>query len=451
MNIVGATIAFGVLLGAAFASSAPPASPAPPAVPASPAYPALAAQMTFEQATHDLTSKDAGTRLRAAQMLKAAAYPEAAVPLAALVTDAVDEVQLEAIAAELNIFLAEKIVPRKRLGLVIEVRNAIAAAAAFAAGPLALGPEPVPVQVLTALRAAARDDNPRVALEALYAFGTLAAEPSGNARRDLLLASGPDLASMLGAPDPVVRFTAVRVLGRVFERRRGDPPVDSLVGDAVITGLNDADRTIRTAAMQTLGAMRYERAVQGLTDMFQRFGKGELAEASLDAIAHIGRPYSSPLLSSQLTNKSAAIRGIAMEGLGRTGDRLKAGEIDAALKNEHSDAVRLAGGFAAVLLTGAPITPIGDALTNAKLHDQARGYLVELAPGRTAMLARYLQDPDPQVRTDAADIFALAGDPAALPLLEPLARDASPQVAGAAARAIARLRRAPGKPISDAS
>jgi HEAT repeat protein len=445
ISITGAAILCCVL----FSSAAYPAAPAPPAYPALPAPPARESQVTFEEAARDLTSADSGTRLRAVRMLEEAAYPEAAVPLAPLVTDAVDEVQLQAIAAELNIFLAEKIVPRKRLGLVIEVRNPIAAAAAFSAGPLALGSLPVPAEVLTALRAGARDENPRVALEALYAFGTLAVEPIGSARRELLRASGPDLASMLGAQDPALRFTAVRVLGRVFEHRPDDPPVDQLVGDAVITTLNDADRTVRVASMQTLGAMRYERAVQGLTDLFQHFGKGELAEASLDAIAHIGHPSSSPLLSSQLTNKSAAIRGIAMEGLGRTGDRIKAVEIDAALKNERSEAVKLAGSFAAVLLARAPIAPIGDALTNARLHDQARAYLLELARGRTTMFTRYAQDPDEQVRIDVADILGLSGDPAALPMLDPLARDANPQVAGAAARAIARLRRAQGKPVSD--
>jgi HEAT repeat protein len=412
-----------------------------PALPAQPASPALVTQVTFEQASHDLTSENSSTRLRAAQMLKAAAYPEAAVPLAALVTDADDNVQLEAIAAELNIFLAEKIVPRKRLGLVIEVRNPIAAAAAFAAGPLAVGPRPVPFEVLTALRAGARDDNPRVALESLYAYGTLAIEPAGNARHELLRTSGPDLASMVGAQDPALRFAAVRVLGRVFERHRDDAPVDRLVGDAVITALNDADRTVRTAAMQTLGAMRYERAVQGLTDLFQHFGKGELAEAALDAIAHIGHAYSSPLLSSQLTSRSATIRGIAMEGLGRTGDRTKAIEIDAALKSERNEAVQLAGSFAAVLLTGAPIAPIGDVLANARLREQARAYLIELAPGRTTLFTRYAQDPDQQVRVDVADILGLAGDPAALPMLDRLAEDAHPQVASAAARAIAWLKR----------
>src|SRR5882762_9523426 len=166
-----------------------PALPAPPGhlSPMLAGPLAAASQVSFEQATRDLGSSDAGARMRAVQLLKGAAYPEAAVPLAKLVTDPEDEIQLEAIAAELNIFLAEKIVPRKRLGFVIEVRNKISADAAFSAGPASLGPRPVPLDVLTALRAAARDNNPRVALEALYAFGVLAPEPSGGARRELLL------------------------------------------------------------------------------------------------------------------------------------------------------------------------------------------------------------------------------------------------------------------------
>src|SRR5262245_17433207 len=73
-------------------------------------------QVTFEQSLQDLASSDAGRRLRTVQMLKDAAYPEAAIPLAKLVGDPEDAIQLEAIAAELNIFLANKIVTKKRVG-----------------------------------------------------------------------------------------------------------------------------------------------------------------------------------------------------------------------------------------------------------------------------------------------------------------------------------------------
>src|SRR5262245_14546939 len=176
---------------------------------------AAAGQTGFEQMTRDLGSRDANVRLHAVQILKDAAYPEAAVPLARALTDAQDEIQLEAIAAELNIFLAEKVVARRRVGLLVEVRGRIAADQAFSAGPLALGLRPVPPEVLAALRAASRDDNPRVALEAVYAFGVLAPAASGRERRSLLSSSAPDLAAMLGVPDPEFRFAAIRVIGRV--------------------------------------------------------------------------------------------------------------------------------------------------------------------------------------------------------------------------------------------
>src|SRR5947208_15089061 len=92
---------------------APPASPAYPAPPASPAYPASpalpSAQIPFDQAVADLANPDASIRLRTARMLTDAAYPEAAVPLAKAIGDPQDDVQFQAIAAELNIFLVDKI------------------------------------------------------------------------------------------------------------------------------------------------------------------------------------------------------------------------------------------------------------------------------------------------------------------------------------------------------
>jgi HEAT repeat protein len=401
---------------------------------------AAASQASFEQTTRDLASPDANVRMRAVQLLKEAAYPEAAVPLAKLVTDPEDAVQLEAIAAELNIFLAEKIVPRKRIGLVIEVRSQIAADAAFSRGPSAVGPRSVPMDVLTALRAASRDTTPRVALEALYAFGTLAPQSGGAERRELLRASGPDLAAMLGAPDQGVRFAAIRVLGRLFEKRPQDDPIETTVGDAVITALNEEDRPMREVAIQTLGAMRYERAVQALTDLYQYFRRGDLAGTTLDALARIGHPSSVPLFTAALTGKDSAFKAIAIEGLARTRDATNLAAIEAALAGERGDSVLLAGTFAAVLLSHAPIDPLIEALSQPRAHDRVREYLIEIAPGRTSDFARQLQDPDARLRGQVVDILGLSGDRAALPLVEPLMNDQNPVVALAAERAVARLR-----------
>jgi HEAT repeat protein len=398
-----------------------------------------AAQVPFEQVAADLSSADSAVRLRAARLLKDAAYPEAAVPLARLVTDPVDEVKIEAIAAELNIFLAEKIVTHRRIGLVIEVRNKVAADAAFSQGPLAIGPRPVPDEVLTALGAAARATNPRVAVEALYAFGTLAVEPGGTRRRELLRKIGPELISMVGVVNPALRYAAVRVIGRVFEKRAHDDPVDEMVGDAIVATLNDSDRNIGGAAMQALGAMWYERAVSALTEQFRFFGRGALAEEALKAIARIAHASSADLLATELASKNPAMKAIAVEGLARIGDRSRLGSIESALASETNDNVLLAGTFASILLSDSQIDPLSEALRRPRLADQARHYLIEVAPGRTAAFRRHAQDPDVQIRSGIADVLGLAGDVAALPIVEAMVRDRDPQVAFAAQRAVARL------------
>ena len=428
------------------------ALPGPPDLPALPGRPGLAvlsaAQIPFEQAAADLVSADPATRLRAVQTLRRAAYPEAAVPLAALVTDAQDDIQLEAIAAELNIFLAERVVTRKRIALVVEVRNAVHAEPAFTAGPNALGPRPVPTEVLTALRTAMRDENPRVALEALYAFGVLAVEPGGNARRDLLRASGPDVAAFIGSSDAALRYAAVRVLGRVFAKRAQDEPIESTVGDAAITALNDNERAVKAAAMHALGAMRYDRGVQALSDLFAYYGKGDAADAALDALAHIGHSTSVPLFTAQLSGKTPSLRGIAMEGLARAGAVSQIAAIQAVLDKERNPNVALAAAFALVMLGSAPTDRVADWLSKPKLREQAKPYLIEIAPGRTTMFAHQLLDSDPQIRLDIVDVLGLAGDPAAIASVEPLMTDRDPQVARAAERAVARLRQVAAKPVS---
>ena len=56
----------------------------------------------------------ARVRLRAVQDLTRAAPPEAAIPLVRALADKDDDIQFQAIAGELNIFLAEPVIPRKK-------------------------------------------------------------------------------------------------------------------------------------------------------------------------------------------------------------------------------------------------------------------------------------------------------------------------------------------------
>src|SRR6202011_3331494 len=121
--------------------------------------------------------------------------------------------------------------------------------------------------------------------------------------------------------------------------------------DAVISALNDNDRVIRATAMQSLGAMRYERGVESLTGLYQYFGKSDLAEAALDALAHIAHPASAGLFSSLLTSKNITFKAVPIEGLARLGDQSKLAEIQAAVGAEPIECMQLAGQFAAVRLS----------------------------------------------------------------------------------------------------
>jgi HEAT repeat protein len=202
--------------------------------------------------------------------------------------------------------------------------------------------------------------------------------------------------------------------------------------------------------MQALGAMRYPRAVEALTGLFNYFGKGDLAEASLDALARIAHPTSAPLFLSVLAGKNSAMKGIAIEGLARLGDKSRLAEIQTALGGERggrNEGLTLAGQFATVRLNEAPIDQIAEALNHPGLHDQARQYLIEIAPGRSSAFSRYAQDPDAHMRADVADILGCGGDAAALPIVEPMMNDTDPRVAMAAQRAVGRLRagRAPSQ------
>src|SRR4051812_21696634 len=147
------------------------------------------AQVPFDQAIGGLSSPDVKVRLHSATLLKESAYVESAIPLAKLLSDRDNDVQLEAIAAEMAIFTAGKAAPR-RIGIItIEDRTRLAAQTVFDGGALMLGTAPVPPAILLTLRLATRDDSPKVSLEALYAFGALGSQFTGKQRRDLLQGS----------------------------------------------------------------------------------------------------------------------------------------------------------------------------------------------------------------------------------------------------------------------
>src|SRR5215467_1671204 len=72
-------------------------------------------QLRFDDVVRNLRNPDPKAREAAIRLLRDAKYPEAIVPMAALVLDPIDDIQLQAIDAELSFFLPDQDVKSKKM------------------------------------------------------------------------------------------------------------------------------------------------------------------------------------------------------------------------------------------------------------------------------------------------------------------------------------------------
>ena len=392
------------------------------------AVPASAQQLRFDDVVRNLRNPDPKTREAAIRLLRDAKYPEAITPMAALVLDPLDDIQLEAIDAELSFFLPDQDVKSKKMiGHVIEQRKSAVALAAFDLGPLVIWPRSAPSELVTSLLQAADDENAKVRLEAIYALGIVAMPPLTTLDKD----QTQRLIKALDHFDPAVRAGAARVIARL-------KVTDA--GDALIKAVNDSQPDVRYSAMRALGAIHDTRAVQALTEQFAFYRKGEGAWAALDALARIGSSASVPLFKERLQDKDPYIRRAAIEGLGRSGDTASLDALERIVGTDDAAMVRMAAAFALHKLGRNYAGRIADMMASPKVVDQGAEYLVELGPPVAAMLIPRLQEPDADLREAAADVLGAVGGSDAVPALEAAAAKDPKGAAGRAAkRAIARI------------
>jgi HEAT repeat protein len=378
----------------------------------------------YEDVVRNLRNPDTRVRLNAVRLLREARYPEAIVPMAALVNDPVDQIQLEAIDAELSFYVVDDVPARRRLGFVVEVRNAGRAVAAFEQGPLAVAYRPVPPELVTALLRAVDDASQKVRLEAIYTLGVIARQP-------LVGDAVPALIKALDHYDPLIRAGAAAVIGRL--------QVTS-AADALMRAINDSQAPVRYAAMRALGEIRATTAVEALTQQFNYYGKGEGAWSALDALARIGHASSVALFKQRVADRDAYLRRAAAEGLGRAGDTSEVTTFEIGAGNDQSPMVRAAMAFALQKTGRNYLSRLVDFLNSDKMVPQIEGYLLELGPSIVGELLPRLQEPEPSIRARVADVLGALGDPAALPALQAAAQDRNRDAAEAARRAIERIK-----------
>jgi HEAT repeat protein len=388
--------------------------------------PTAAAQpMPFEDVVRNLRNPDPEIRVSALRLLVDARYPEAAVPIAALINDAVDEIQLEAIYAELSFVLIDALPARSRKAFIVELRNEGRALKAFQLGPLAVWPTPAPPEIVKALLQAVDDETQDVRVEAAYALGVIGRGPlAGDEAAQLIKA--------LDHYDPSVRVAAARVVGR-----RGA----ANAGDALIRAMHDSNAQVRHSAMRALGETGESRAVQALTDQFTFYGKGAGASSALSALARIADPSSVPLFTANLENKDPHIRQAAAEGLGRVGDKSEIERLQTAASNDESDSVRAACAFALQKLGWNYLDRLVDFLDSSQMAPQVQSYLLELGSPTVARLLPRLLEPDEGIRRHLVEVLGGIGDESTVARLTPLLKDRDKDVAKAAKSAIERIKR----------
>ena len=96
---------------------------------------AAGAQRPFEEVAGDLRSEDPKVRIAGMRALAASSYLEAMAPIASLLTDPIDEVQLEAIDTLLSFVVVDRVATKRRVALVVEVRDKQRPEAVFEMGP----------------------------------------------------------------------------------------------------------------------------------------------------------------------------------------------------------------------------------------------------------------------------------------------------------------------------
>lgn len=383
---------------------------------------AHAQQQRFDDVVRSLRNPDPAARMTALRLLRESKHLEAIEPIAALVLDPMDGVQLAAIDTELSFYLVDDVPGRRRVAFFVEVRNAGRAENAFSAGPLAVWPRPVPGVLLTNLLAAVDDENQKVRIEALYAFGAIA-PPAADAY-------GAVLIKALDHYDPAIRAGAARVIGRLKIKS---------AGEALIKAVNDSQQPVRLAAMRALGDTGEATAIRALTEQLEHYRKGEGAWSALDALARIAHPSSVATFTARLQDKDPFIRRAAAEGLGRTQDASARPLLESAVSTDPSDMVRAAMSYALQRLGGNFIARLANSLDSDKLTPQVAGYFLELGAPVARELAVHLRDPSEAIRGNTATILGAIGGAAESTLLQPLLQDRSTEVRRAAERAIERI------------
>jgi HEAT repeat protein len=250
-------------------------------------------------------------------------------------------------------------------------------------------------------------------------------------------AVGPLIAALQDESSSV-RESVVEVLGKIGDSRAVGP---------LIAALQDESSSVRESVVEVLGTIRDSRALEPLIAALQ---DQRVAEYAAKALGTMGDSCAVEPLIIALQHKDSSVRSMAAEALGKIGDIRAVEPLITALQDRSEDVT--IGNTDARRSIAAALGEIGDVraiepLTLSVKKDKDLGVrtssalALEKLDFAISIESRIsdLNNQDPGIRRNAAEVLAGLGDTRAIGPLIPLLADSNVDVCKAAVDALRRL------------
>ncbi len=241
------------------------------------------------------------------------------------------------------------------------------------------------------------------------------------------------LVKALSDSEEEVVIQAAHGLGESGDKRAAEP---------LSRMLRSCHEPIRVAAAQALGALGDQRAVPHLLALLE--GASEETQIKvLTTLRAMKPPHISGPLLKHLNHQSAAVRRRVVDVLGPIGDAEVAERLEALLRMDPADEVRMA----AARSLGEIADPASVDCLKAAVHNdefnvrcQAIGALGRIGDEEClSTLLALLEDQVSEVRFHAAVALGELGDKNAVPALKEMLKDKNPMVARGASKSLEKL------------
>ncbi len=288
----------------------------------------------------------------------------------------------------------------------------------------------------------------KVRPEVIAAIGKLASggasmDSRANAARALGILRGaaaiPNLLDAVHTKDSTVIYESL-----VAFRKIGDKSVAPRIAFL----LRDLDERVQIAALETTGLLQNREALPDLTSVIERARNNKVRRAALTAVAMLPDESSRPLYSRYLKDKDDGLRGAAAEGFGRLRNKADLPALEQAYQDEKKLSPRLSLAFALVMLGKteisefSPLQLLINTLNSSSRGGEAVAFLEELArdPNIRASLYPAMEKGTKPEKIQLSRVMARSGGKDSIGTLEIVSRNADPEVAQEALRALQNLK-----------